>query len=358
MRTIWIIRHGEPNFPNGKAVCLGSKLDLSLGHRGIEQAEALCKAFSNELIAGVYCSPLARSIETAHIISAGRWPIYSIEYLKELDAGEWEGKTFEELKSQYGDLYKLRGIDNSVPPLNGEPVYSGLDRMCYAIAMTRGNCIIVGHNGLNKSLLSKLTNTPTEKIFDIPQPYGCINTLTEDAGKLTALKIGVMPYRCPSESDFTRYFTKCGTPQQVIDHCRTVAELCLEISDDLENKGHYLDSKLLYAAAYLHDIMRTEAQHAEKGAVFLLKQGYPDTSDIIRCHHDISDEHIAALDEHAVLYFADKLVIGTERVSIEERFAQSGEKCIDGEAKISHDRRYEAAVRIKNNIGEITNKEY
>ncbi|MGD0641998.1 MAG: hypothetical protein ABSC22_14720, partial [Roseiarcus sp.] len=61
-------------------------------------------------------------------------------------------------------------------------------------------------------------------------------------------------------------------------------------------------------------------RHADAGAELLRECGFPNVAAVVACHMAISfdGEHV---DEGAVVYLADKLVRGTTRVSLEERFA-------------------------------------
>ncbi len=358
MRTIWIVRHGEPESPDGKHICLGQRSDPCLSKTGREQAEALSDFFRGEKITGVYCSTLKRSIETAEIISGGRWPVSSTECVSELDSGEWDGLPIEKIREIYPELYSLRKTDNSIPPPGGETYESGFARMCAAIATTRGNCIIVAHAGINRALLAKLIDVPYTQVFKVPQPYGCINALTEDGGKLTVQTLGVMPERVPANDKIARFYERCDTPEKVIRHCRATAALAVEIAEKLEEKGHRLNKEMLFAAASLHDIMRAKPNHAELGAEFLIQQGYPDPAGPVREHHELSQRHIDALDEYAVLYFADKLMQGERRVTLEERFSASVEICKTDEARSIHRQRLDTALKIRDKIKDMTGVEF
>ena len=65
---------------------------------------------------------------------------------------------------------------------------------------------------------------------------------------------------------------------------------------------------------------------------------------MIALHHDFEGD---SLNEAALLFLADKYIRGTERVSLEERFAASADRCTDEEARAAHERRYQAAKRLE-----------
>ena len=101
---------------------------------------------------------------------------------------------------------------------------------------------------------------------------------------------------------------------------------------------------LLSAAALLHDICRTEPNHAFAGAQKLRDLGYPEIADIVAVHHDWSGE---PFDESALLYLADKYMQGDQRVTLEERFERSRAKCHTEQALCAHDRRYRLALEAQ-----------
>ena len=66
MRHIYLIRHGLPDFPNEKKMCLG-KTDLPLSKLGKLQAGLLLPHFHNQQIT-VFSSPLTRARQTATML--------------------------------------------------------------------------------------------------------------------------------------------------------------------------------------------------------------------------------------------------------------------------------------------------
>jgi putative nucleotidyltransferase with HDIG domain len=138
-----------------------------------------------------------------------------------------------------------------------------------------------------------------------------------------------------------------GTPEPVIAHCRAVAEKALRLADRAEEVGAAPDRQRLYAAALLHDIARTEPDHAAVGAAWLRTLGYTDVADIVARHHDWEGD---VLDDAALLFLADKYLQGDREVTLHERFALSRTRCLTPEALQAHGRRLEAAERIENTL--------
>ena len=129
-------------------------------------------------------------------------------------------------------------------------------------------------------------------------------------------------------------------------HCRAVARKAAEIAGSL--KANYrIDLELVKSAALLHDIARTEENHDEAGFNYLLKCGYPRVANVVRSHHKLSPEDFEAITENTVVFYADKLIDGTEEVTLEERFSKSREKCLTPEAQVSHKLQYDQARRVR-----------
>ncbi len=120
----------------------------------------------------------------------------------------------------------------------------------------------------------------------------------------------------------------CGQPQNVIDHCKAVAEVSHALAAALNAKGFALDPELCRRAGLLHDVRRTEPAHAEKAMDYLLGLGLEAEAAIVGAHMGEGIE-TDCIGEKEVVYMADKLVRGTSRVSVEERFARSLEKFRD-----------------------------
>ena len=64
MRTIYLIRHGKPEFPDERKYCIG-RTDLPLSEEGRTQIRALGETFAGRRIEKIYTSPLKRCRESA-----------------------------------------------------------------------------------------------------------------------------------------------------------------------------------------------------------------------------------------------------------------------------------------------------
>lgn len=106
MTRILLIRHGESE-ANRNNIFAG-QIDPDLQDKGIEQAKLTAK-FINEKykIDKIYSSDLKRAYNTAIELSKLTGiDIVKDEGMREIEAGEWEGKLFEELINLFPDDFK------------------------------------------------------------------------------------------------------------------------------------------------------------------------------------------------------------------------------------------------------------
>ncbi|MBT3486177.1 MAG: NTP transferase domain-containing protein [Desulfobacula sp.] len=68
-----------------------------------------------------------------------------------------------------------------------------------------------------------------------------------------------------------------------------------------------LNADLVLAGALLHDILRTEPNHAQAGANLLLHLGFSEVSKIVAQHMDITLDLTSPVREKELVYFADKI---------------------------------------------------
>ncbi len=105
MTKLLLIRHGESE-ANRERFFAG-QLDAPLLDTGIFQAELTARYIAESYtVSAVYASDLQRAFKTGEIIAAmcGA-PIFSDRQLREIYAGAWQGKSFEELISLFKKDY-------------------------------------------------------------------------------------------------------------------------------------------------------------------------------------------------------------------------------------------------------------
>lgn len=97
MLRLWIVRHGVTRW-NQQDRYQGSS-DVPLNRRGRKQALQLAERLADQKIKAIYTSDLARAVQTAKIIAARvQLPVVRDPRLREINFGDWEGKTFAEIQ--------------------------------------------------------------------------------------------------------------------------------------------------------------------------------------------------------------------------------------------------------------------
>ena len=155
MKTLYLIRHALPAFPEGSKMCLGIT-DIPIGREGTQQAKAMAAALPP--VTAVYSSPLRRAIQTAQAIGH---PVQILSGLREIYAGDWDGLTFSQIRQRYPELYAARGLDSTIPPPGSEDAEAALVRFRLdlerAAADAPGDLAVVAHGGIIAKFLQSLT---------------------------------------------------------------------------------------------------------------------------------------------------------------------------------------------------------
>lgn len=120
MKTIIMVRHGESE-TNVRKVFTG-QLDAPLTPMGKTQAELMAQYVNQYRVDKIYASSLQRAVETAQAIAAQQnCPLEKCDALRELDAGAWQGLSFEEIEELYPQSYQIWKTDiGSGAPEQGE----------------------------------------------------------------------------------------------------------------------------------------------------------------------------------------------------------------------------------------------
>lgn len=127
--TLIMVRHGN-SVTNVTNTFAGS-MDVELNDIGMIQAEKAGKYLKNYNIHKIYSSDLVRAYNTAlPIAEAHNLKVEKIRELRELFAGDWEGKTYFEIEQIYSEQYGLwRNDIGKCVPENGEKVCDFFDRI-------------------------------------------------------------------------------------------------------------------------------------------------------------------------------------------------------------------------------------
>lgn len=169
---LYFIRHGETEWNvEGR---LQGRLNSNLTENGIRDAKRLGKRLAETDFEAVYASPSKRTLETAKLILDKRvLPFKTEERLMEINLGEWEGRTIDEIKEFDPEVYHLyqehptqfKGTGESF-----EDVRSRLETVLKELEKNHqsGNLLIVTHGVVIKVLQAICKNNSLDLVWEPP----------------------------------------------------------------------------------------------------------------------------------------------------------------------------------------------
>lgn len=196
MRTLYLIRHGQPAQLEGSRRCI-SRTDLPLDDVGRKQAAALREWLAGRGVTAVYTSPAARCVETAQIAGCSQ-PVHRTQELWEVHVGQWEGLPFPEIRQRWPELYAARGVHlGTVAPPGGESFAQAAARMDRAVArilaQTVGDVAVVSHGGILRAWLCRIQGIELDRLFSLPQPWGGVSTVQITRAGCCVRTVGQVP---------------------------------------------------------------------------------------------------------------------------------------------------------------------
>ena len=192
--TILLIRHGQSE---------GNILGVFTGHSGYpltdlghKQAEMTGEyIYKNYNVDGVYCSDLPRAFQTAeHIASGFALPVITDCHLREINAGQWENKPFDDLPVLFPEAYAVWMKDlQHARCTGGESVVEISERAIkalkdIAIANPEKCIVVVAHATTIRAALWKISGGTKEVLNALGWGSNCgINVLSFEDGVLNVV---------------------------------------------------------------------------------------------------------------------------------------------------------------------------
>ena len=172
MTTLVLVRHAEP-VADARGRCYGT-LDLELSPAGHEQSGALAGRLDPP--DAIVASPRLRAVQTARPVAE----LHGLEIeiddrLRELDFGDFEGRTYEEIERCEPELFRAwMTSPTTVQFPNGES-YSDLRVRATAaldeIRMQHAHALVVTHGGVIRAGLASWLELPDHAIFRLGQRH-------------------------------------------------------------------------------------------------------------------------------------------------------------------------------------------
>lgn len=184
IQTTYLVRHGDINVNHKGKIC--GNLEVPLAQEGFVQAEILGTWFNDLEIHSMFASPLGRTVDTADIIAKTiKMPTYfKHSGLLEKKEGDWEGKTYWEIRDKSPKLWEKWSQDPIYfSPPHGESIFDFHSRVGRALKdiLSNYNCgkkiILVSHAGFIRSAIMNALNIPVENFFRIDIPTASITRI-------------------------------------------------------------------------------------------------------------------------------------------------------------------------------------
>jgi alpha-ribazole phosphatase len=158
--------------------------DLGLSPRGKKQVQSLAEYIGGVSLDRVYASDLIRARDSAGIICKDRnikpkvWPAF-----REMNMGEWDGKSWEEVKKKYPEAKPRFFSDLKKFHFPGGENWSQfrnrvLEGMKILLKEDQGeDILVVAHAGVNRIILAQALGLPFKNMFLMDQAYACLNII-------------------------------------------------------------------------------------------------------------------------------------------------------------------------------------
>ncbi len=181
-----LVRHGETDW--NKLGRFQGQSEIGLNAMGMAQAKETARAVAEYEHSAIYSSPLPRTMQVAQEISqvSGK-PVVGVPDFQELDLGDLDGATGEEMRANWpGVLATWREDPAGVSMPNGESLGQLQERVWNALVEVEkahgqeDTLIIVSHNFAIRALVCKVLGMPLDNFHRMTLSLGSISVVERD----------------------------------------------------------------------------------------------------------------------------------------------------------------------------------
>jgi broad specificity phosphatase PhoE len=180
------IRHGETDW--NRDLRFQGQRDIPLNDHGRRQAARNGRAVAGILRSGdwrLIASPLGRSVETMQIVleaaGQGGRGFVTDPILMEVQYGDWEGLTLDEIGVRHAEGAKAREADKwGYAPPNGESYSMLAERIARWLKSHDAPTFMVAHGGVMRALLHLLAGLPGHDVPHLAVPQDRVMLFTRD----------------------------------------------------------------------------------------------------------------------------------------------------------------------------------
>ncbi len=179
LRRLVLVRHGETT--GQSSIRYYGRTDIPLSADGIRQMETAREALRGERFDAVYTSELRRTIAGAQIIAPGTKAV-ALSDFNEINFGDWEGLTREEIRERHPEDYlvwQASRIDFCYP--NGDTVSAFRERVLQAfrqlLPQMPQRSLMVVHRGIVSTILGELLRLSEDQRSELAIGLGSVHIL-------------------------------------------------------------------------------------------------------------------------------------------------------------------------------------
>ena len=167
MTTFYLARHAAHDWL-GRGFA-GRLPEVALNAQGRREAEALVQRMDGVPLAAIFCSPQPRTQQTALPLASARGlPIRVEAAFDEVDLGDWQGRSFDEVRGQEAWKHWLAHRGSAQPP-GGEPFAQVARRASAGLrqlveAHPDAHVLVVSHGDVIKAMVAGVLGLSLDRV--------------------------------------------------------------------------------------------------------------------------------------------------------------------------------------------------
>lgn len=190
-----LVRHGQTAW--NRVERFRGRADVPLDETGLAQARATAERVARQWTpTAVYTSPLGRARKTAEVIAAPLGlPVQPDDGLLDIDYGEWQGLTTEEVRLRWPEaLTAWLAAPHTARVPAGETLKAVRSRAVRSLGRITSDhegqtVCVVAHHVVNRLILLEVLGLGNERFWHIRQDTCAINVFEAQTGDFTLVSL-------------------------------------------------------------------------------------------------------------------------------------------------------------------------
>jgi len=195
MTRIILVRHGQTEW--NRVERFRGRADIPLNDAGLSQAEETGRRIAAEWRpSAVYSSSLSRAVKTAGVI-AGHFdlPVRVHPGLTDIDYGQWEGLTPDEVRERWPQMIHAWYITPDSPHIPGGETLADVRTRAMEAVKELVDChegqtvVAVSHTVINRIILLGVMGLSNDRFWRVRQDTCAINCFEAEGGDFTIVSL-------------------------------------------------------------------------------------------------------------------------------------------------------------------------